>query len=334
MATPRSKARDIALEVCKEFPNTATRTLARKLRNEYPVHFANTEVARSFIRDVRGLRGSKRRSSAELPKEKQKDPKPHKIPPSLAEPFLSFEVTDAKNVGIISDLHIPFHSDQACDAAIKKLKWHKCDTIIINGDCTDFYSISRYERDPGLRDLAMELKMAIEGLQAIRSNFPKARIVYKLGNHEERWDLFIWNRAPELYNVESCRIHELLKLPSMGIEVVSDQRPILVGNLPILHGHELQKGISAPVNPARGAFLRTMHTVAVGHHHRTSTHVELNMWGSEVAVWSIGCLSAPNPGYNRFGKSNHGFAFVEVHSDGEFDFINYRISKDWKVRAT
>jgi hypothetical protein len=57
------------------------------------------------------------------------------------------------------------------------------------------------------------------------------------------------------------------------------------------------------------------------------------MFGSEVAVWSIGCLAAPNPEYNRFAKSNHGFAYVAVSADGDFNFENYRISSDWKVRT-
>ncbi len=108
----------------------------------------------------------------------------------------------------------------------------------------------------------------------------------------------------------------------------------MLGKLPALHGHELFKGgFFAPVNIARGAYLRTQHTVVVGHSHRTSTHVEPDMWGREVAVWSVGCLSALNPRYNRFAKSNHGFAMVSIAADGDFDFENYRISKDWKVRT-
>jgi predicted phosphodiesterase len=255
------------------------------------------------------------------------------MPPSLSEPFTEFVFDGAERIGIISDIHVPYHSEKAWEAAMRRLSANKCDGILINGDFCDFYRISRYEKDPEARSFGDELRMCVEGLQYIRDWFPDARIVLKLGNHEERWDAFIWQRAPELYSVDACRIHELLRLSSMGIEIVSDQRPVMLGKLPVLHGHELQKGISAPVNPARGAFLRSLHTLAVGHSHRTSTHVEPDMFGSEVAVWSIGCLAAPNPEYNRFAKSNHGFAFVRLSPDGQFDFENYRVSKDWQVRT-
>ena len=329
----KSKARLIAAELCKQFPNTPSLQLARKLHKEHPLLYRDAEAARGVIRHVRGTKGKRHRSQADVPTPKRNAGEVRKLPESLAEPFTAFEMDGCSRIGIISDLHIPYHSDQACEAAVNKLLDNECDGLLINGDYCDFYAISRYQKDPEARSFGDELRMCREGLEWLRSQFPKARIVFKLGNHEERWDAFIWQRAPELYSVEACRIHELLKLSTMGIEIVADQRPIMLGKLPVLHGHELQKGISAPVNPARGAFLRSLHTLAVGHSHRTSTHAEPDMFGSEVAVWSVGCLCALNPEYNRFAKSNHGFAFVSIGSDGDFDFENYRISRDWKVRT-
>jgi predicted phosphodiesterase len=333
MAAKKTKARLLAEELCAKFPNAPSLQLARMLHAKHPRQYRDIEAARSFVRLVRGVKGEKARPEATLPKPIGKAGERPKLPESLAEPFTEFTMDGCSRIGIISDLHIPYHSDQACEAAVGKLLDNNCDGLLINGDYCDFYSISRYQKDPEARSFGDELRMCREGLEWLRSQFPKARIVFKLGNHEERWDAFIWQRAPELYSIESCRIHELLKLSSMGIEIVADQRPVMIGKLPVLHGHELQKGISAPVNPARGAFLRSLHTLAVGHSHRTSTHVEPDMFGREVAVWSVGCLCALNPEYNRFAKSNHGFAFVSIGSDGDFDFENYRISKDWKVRT-
>ncbi len=108
----------------------------------------------------------------------------------------------------------------------------------------------------------------------------------------------------------------------------------MLGKLAVLHGHEMGKsGISSPVNPARGVFLRTMHTCLVGHGHRTSTHVEKDMFDREVAVWSTGCLCANNPEYMRIGKQNWGFAFVTVDKDGMFNVTNARIDKNGTVRT-
>jgi predicted phosphodiesterase len=333
MPHARTKARQVAIAMCEKYPDTESRQLARKLRTEHPKLYSSIDNARNHVRLIRGQLGKAKRNQADLPKAPGRAGQTPKMPQSLSEPFSKFVFDGAERVGIISDIHVPYHSERAWEAAMRRLCANECDGILINGDFCDFYRISRYEKDPEARSFGDELRMCIEGLQYIRDWFPAARIVLKLGNHEERFDAFIWQRAPELYSVQACRIHQLLKLDSMGIEMVSDQRPVMLGKLPVLHGHELQKGISAPVNPARGAFLRSLHTLAVGHSHRTSTHVEPDMFGSEVAVWSIGCLSSPNPEYNRFAKSNHGFAFVRLCSDGQFDFENYRISKDWQVRT-
>ena len=85
---------------------------------------------------------------------------------------------------------------------------------------------------------------------------------------------------------------------------------------------------------ARGAFLRTLHTVLVGHGHRTSGHAESSMWHDEVFCWSQGCLCDLTPEYARINRWNHGFAVVTVDKDGTFDVDNLRISKQGKVRSS
>jgi hypothetical protein len=167
----------------------------------------------------------------------------------------------------------------------------------------------------------------------LRSEFPKARIIYKQGNHEERWDHFIWNRAPEIYDLAAVRLDELTQCKRLGIEMIGDQLPIMLGKLPVLHGHELGKSIFSPVNPARGAFLRTHHTVLVGHSHQTSGHADTDMFHSETFVWSTGCLCDLTPQYARVNRWNHGMAFVEVASDGSFNVANFRINKQGDIRG-
>ena len=107
----------------------------------------------------------------------------------------------------------------------------------------------------------------------------------------------------------------------------------MVGKLPILHGHEKGAGFAAPVNQARGAFLRLHHTVLEGHGHRTSAHCEPDMFGKECFTWSTGCLAELRPEYSRFAKYNHGFATVDVEPSGEFQVLNLRIV-DGKVRSS
>jgi predicted phosphodiesterase len=286
------------------------------------------------VRYIRGNSGKTRRAKATVPKPNGKAGQKPKMPPSLAEPWTPFVVEGCKKVGIISDVHVPYHDEKAFGAAVDYLKNQSLDTLILNGDFCDFYRISRWQKDPRKRHFSEERKSIIAGLDWLRDTFPKARIIFKDGNHEERFAHFIWEKAPELYDLPGCQLPTLLEFERNSIDYVTDQRPIMVGKLPLLHGHEMgRSGISSPVNPSRGVFLRTMHTVLVGHGHRTSTHVEKDMFDREVAVWSTGCLCANNPEYQRIGKTNWGFAMAEVSSDGTFNVRNLRIEKSGTVRT-
>ena len=124
-----------------------------------------------------------------------------------------------------------------------------------------------------------------------------------------------------------------LALKEIDVELVSDKRIVLAGNLPILHGHEKGNGISSPVNQARGAYMRLHHTVLEGHGHRTSIHSEPDMMGTETVCFSTGCLCDLRPAYAPLNKWNHGAAVVDVRQDGQFDVENFRIAAG-KVRTS
>jgi predicted phosphodiesterase len=329
---PHTSARLYLEELCKKFPDASNLGLAKRAKAERPNSFATIETARSTIRSIRGAHGSAKKKFATQPRPKGTAGQVPKMPPSLSTAWEPFQI-DAKRVAIISDVHIPYHDVTAFGSAVKELKKQSPDCLLINGDFADFYQVSRHQRDPHHRRFSEELKLVISGLEWLRHEFPKARIVFKLGNHEERWDHFIWNRAPEIYDLANVRIDELVKSKQFGIEVIGDQRPIMLGKLPVLHGHELGRSIFSPVNPARGAFLRTHHTVLVGHSHQTSGHADTDMFHSETFVWSTGCLCDLTPEYARVNRWNHGFAWVDIATDGSFSVRNMRINKRGEVRG-
>lgn len=322
----KTAARLKAEELCAKFPEQSSLGLARRLKNEHPKSFSSIDSARSMIRSLRGNIGEAKRERAKFRKEPGKAGQLQKCPPSLAEKWDSVYLGSGIKVGIISDTHIPYHDQSAVETAVKDLKRRKLDVLLINGDFSDFYQVSRWQKDPHHRKFSEELKLVKEALGWLRKEFgKKCRIVYKMGNHEERWDHFIWNRAPEIYDIQNIQISGLLELDKYGIELVDNQRIIYAGKLPILHGHELGNSIFSPVNPARGAYLRTHHTVLVGHSHQTSEHADPNMMQEVHNVWSTGCLCNLRPGYRRINRWNHGHAFVDVAQDGNFRVENKKI---------
>jgi predicted phosphodiesterase len=325
----------MARRLAKQFPDHTARGLARMLVAEtngaLTLEQARKRMARQF-----GVQGEKnrKRMSPSVFREKRQAGATYSLPPSIARPWSPYELKVTGRVGILSDCHVPYHSDLAVRAAVGHLAETGIDALVLNGDIADFYSISRWTKDPRQRDFSGELEAVRDFVGWIRETFPGIPIVYKTGNHEDRWQHFIWQHAPELSKERRMSLQAWLDVDKHGIEMVEDQRPVMAGKLPILHGHELPKGVAAPVNPARGAFMRTLSTVLVGHSHRTSGHAESDMWHDETFCWSTGCLCDLTPEYARINRWNWGFALATVHDDESFDVENLRITADGKVRSS
>ena len=326
---------EMVRELIRKHPQAPARTLARRLVEE--VNGALTlEQARSRIRSILGLNGEPRRKQSHdkpLHRPPRKAGERLAMPPSQAEPWLPFDLGITGKVGVLSDIHVPYHDETALRAAVDHLQGEKVDALLLNGDWADFYSISRHEKNPKHRNFKNELHAGRELLKWLRQEFPDARFVAKLGNHEERWEKWLWEHAPEISDDPIMGIDNWYGFHNLGIDLVADKRIVLAGALPILHGHEKGNGISSPVNQARGAFMRLHHTVLEGHGHRTSTHSEPDMMGRETVCFSTGCLCDMRPAYARLNKWNHGAAVVTVHADRTFDVENFRIQAG-KVRQS
>lgn len=330
MPIPKTAAKLEAERLCKSMPEVPSRTLARRLSQEFSL---TLESARSLVRTCRGAKGERDRNQAVTRRPHGKAGTKPKMPPSIAETWEPYNL-DAKRVGVISDTHIPYHDEVAFSAAVEYLKAAKPDALLINGDFADFYTISRWQKNPKKRNMGQELSAVRQAIEWLRSEFPKVHMVYKMGNHDERFDHYLWNHAPEISDEPEMRLENWLHFEKHGIDMVADQRPVMAGKLPIFHGHELGKSVFSPVNPARGAFLRTHHTVLIGHSHQTSGHSDTDLWHSETFIWSTGCLCSLSPEYARVNRWNHGFAIVDISSDGAFDVQNLRISRSGSVRKS
>lgn len=318
--------REFLLNLLSKFPNHGALTLAKAAYKERPEWFNSVETARDTIRNMLGCKGSKPvEYGKNLRREKRKPGQKVELPESLAKPWVPFDL-EASRVAIFSDVHVPYQNNSAIDAAVGKFKKFKPDCIFLNGDIADYFAISRWEKDPRMRNFKREVELVIQFLEHIRGEFPKARIVYKLGNHEERWYHYLWQKAPELVGLEFMDFGSLIHAKELGIEVVEDQRIVMLGKLPVLHGHELPKGLTNPVSPARGAFMRVIDTLLIGHHHRTTQHTEpTGIKRSFITTWSTGCLCDMTPEFARINKWNHGAAHVEVSSGGNFHVTNFGI---------
>ena len=307
-----------------------TLKLARIIYAENKLIYTNLEDARKVLRGIEGKAGKgdsgkyRRTAPAEI-QQTHRPRNPYNLPESSETNYEPYKVP-GKRVLVLSDIHLPYHSLSALEATFDYTKREDIDTIVLNGDTLDFHGLSRFVKDPKARSVAHELAAFKDFMTALRALFPKAFIIYKMGNHCERYDHFLIQKAHEIIGVDEFDFRNIIKARADGIEVVGDKRILKLGALNLVHGHEFGGSIFSPVNIARGLFLRGKVSAMQGHNHQTSEHTESNMNGEITTTYSVGCLCELHPAYLPINKWNHGFAIVDV--DGEaFHVRNYRIHK-------
>lgn len=300
-----------------------TAKLARIMYKDNIASFTNVESARSTLRSIEGKRGQPKRHLAVVQID-ERPRNPYNLPKSDEAVYEPYRL-DAKRVLVLSDIHIPYHSIESLTAAFDFAKNEKPDAVLLNGDTIDFFQLSRFCKEPGKRSFAHELDAFKSFFEVLQKTF-KCKVYFKLGNHEERYNHFLWMKAGELDGVNEFKLEEIIKARAEGIEVIGDKRIIKAGDLNIIHGHEFGGSVFSPVNIARGLYLRAKVSAMQGHNHQTSEHTESDMNGNIQTTWSTGCLCELNPAYLPINKWNHGFSIVDI--DGEtFEVRNKRIFK-------
>jgi predicted phosphodiesterase len=314
----------------------ANRTLARKIVLENPHLFTNNqkdiEVVRSMIRYRRNAVGDSYRDRyehAHLYERTEQKPSEYMAQfltkaeePKERDWYLPQQ---HKKILVLSDLHIPYHNTDAILTALDYGFEAGIDGIYLNGDVIDFARISRWQKDPAVPSAQVEIDAVYEFLYGLKGfDMP---IYYKMGNHEDRWNAYLIQNAPELHSLDAMQMESILKLDELDIELIDSKTKAHFGKLLVIHGHEFGESFFSPVNPARGLFLKAKTSVLAGHNHQTSTHHENDLNGNPTATFSVGCLCDLSPDYRpyAFTKWNVGFAIVDIEEDGYFTVHNKRI---------
>jgi predicted phosphodiesterase len=321
-----------AIDLLAEFPEASKRKIASLLIARRPELFETHEAARMIVKRVTGTAGDRARVNQKIPNKTRADGQIYSMPKSKAKPWTP-HVATGKSIAILSDIHFPKHDETALQNAVDHIKSNfKPDTILLNGDVADAEEFGSWAKSPKAVDTENAVEIVRQGLLWLLQEFPRQKFIYKFGNHEERLERYCWSRAPELVGLPHITWQGLLSIDNelkpvkemSRIEFVSEQRPVMLGKLPIFHGHELPKGLTNSVNPARGAFLRMIDTAVIGHHHRSSSHVEYNWRHEPINCWSVGCLCDLTPEYARINKWNHGHSVVDVSKSGGFSVHNFK----------
>ena len=318
----------IAKETLRRFPNAEILSLARYLVMIYPdMYESNIEIARRALRYHAGKSGEIDRRDI---RDKSLFRGQYVMPKSVSlvrEPYK----LDAGLWAILSDLHIPFHSEEAIDIAFKYIQLIKPVGIFINGDLQDCAALS-YWYSPYRRDFVKEVEQMVDFIDFLTSSFPDIKIVWKPGNHEDRLARYYRSNAPLLADLPSSDMENILSLSTRGIRLLERKQKVMAGKLPIFHGHEVRGGNANLVNPARWLFLKTKHSAACSHFHRTSEHAEKDVMGKDMATFIFGCLCSLEPDYNPEANNwNHGFGTIFIESNGNYEVENKKILLSGRV---
>jgi len=317
--------RKLAEDLVRKYPDSPSLTLARRLFADNPEQIPTVESARSAIRVVRGANGKAQLKAATIPREHQKPHNPLGLPDSDETIWEPFTIEGSQKIGVFGDVHIPYHNIPSLTAYLQWLEKQNPDTLLINGDLCDFHGLSRFDRNPKARNIAGERLATLQFFGVLRKMFPNARVIVKMGNHDERLEKFLAVKAPELLDLPGLDFENLFEFSNYGIEYVGQKRIIRAGDLSILHGHEYPTPMIGPVNAARGLFLRAKASALVNHHHQVSEHTESTIKGDMITCWSLGCLCELHPAYSPINKWSHGGALVELDDEGNYEVTNKRI---------
>jgi predicted phosphodiesterase len=317
-------------EILIKYPKHPTKTLADILYKENPLIFKDAEEARHNIRYYRGESGQKLRESSTFYKDNGKAEKIStmpKMPDSFAGEQKKYKLPVAdNNILMISDLHIPYQVNSAVEAAINYGVEHKVNTVFINGDLLDFHHQSRFQADPKKRCTKDEFNACIQFFEYLRYKLPNANVYWLLGNHDIRYEEWLKIKAPMLFFDEYYLLEDRLNLAKHRVKKIDDKTLVKIGKLNVTHGHLLLRGVFAPVNAARGVFMRAKESTIIGHVHKVSEHQETTLNGSAVITYSTGCLCELNPDYSPFANNYmHGFAHIRTESNGDYHVRNFKI---------
>ncbi len=138
-----------------------------------------------------------------------------------------------ERVLFIPDCHHPYHDEKAWQLMLKAARQFKPDMIVILGDFADFYAVSSHSKNPNrARNLEAEVGAVNDALDELDA-LGARRKVFVTGNHCDRLERYLMEKAPEIFNM--VRIRDLFRLKDRGWFYVPYKRHAKIGHLHVTH---------------------------------------------------------------------------------------------------
>lgn len=150
-------------------------------------------------------------------------------------------IPDGSRIVVVSDCQIPLHDeallrtifeDFVPDFVPESGEYH----LFLNGDILDNFSLSRFlARVEPRFTLGDELDVTRNSLRAWRRHFTHGHYVF--GNHEDRWERYVFENAPAMATVLPS-LADILELDTLGYDWVPYLRHYNLDGFIITHGDD------------------------------------------------------------------------------------------------
>lgn len=214
---------------------------------------------------------------------------------------------------VCPDVHMPYHDARAWRLFLKALHQVKPDQLVIIGDFVDCYSISSHRKNPRRKSLlSNEIDAACMGLDALQDVMGH-KVVFCEGNHEERLERYLCDRAPELYGMVDIRS---LLTKDRGWRWVPYGDWITIGK--VSFSHDVGR---AGMHALRQSLVDFGDNIVIGHTHAGGTTYMGTTSGRRLVALNVGWLgdySAIN--YTHKARAQrmwqHGFGLIDQDGRG------------------
>lgn len=221
----------------------------------------------------------------------------------------------------VPDSHGDLIDWTAAEALLAFIRFYRPIRIFMLGDHVDFAAFSRFEQPPTDKDrIATDVAACRKFLGMVRESAPDARITYLKGNHEQRFQRFLWKNETAAQviatalNVEVPRVPDMLRLSEHGIEWEESGTVVVNDRLMMKHGHMVRQRSGYT---GHGELDRNGITGISGHTHRLGQIYRRNRTG--IMTWvESGCICKYDPDYmeGQVSEWAQGLSFGTVSLRG------------------
>ena len=216
-------------------------------------------------------------------------------------------------IAVLNDTHNPYQDQRVLREVELFLGELQPELVIYAGDMGDFYQLSKFNKNPERADkLQSDLNSTAGLFKRQRDLLPNSRMVFELGNHEDRLKRFLWGNSPALESLKCLTVEELYKLKDSGVECVDYEDGVLINKVFMITHSDIIRAHSGFT--AKGMSDKHGGSGIHGHSHRLGSYYKRNRFGI-YGWWENGCLCTLDPDWIQNPNWQQGFSLVHFKGD-------------------